>query len=194
MKSESVGLPDTPKVSSATEKLLSVLRDGEFDYALVGGLAVVLQGYDRYTRDVDALVWNLDDHLEQFVELSNIRGLRLAPSATPAAALSARILHLVSGEGTAVDVLLGFLPFEREIIDRAETISIEDGLSALVATPEDLIIMKLIASRTRDLYDVMALVELYPDVDRVRIRRVVTEYAELLERPEVLKALRDQIK
>lgn len=186
-------MPDSPDVSSAIKRLLSVLQDGEFEYALVGGLAVVLQGYDRYTQDVDALVWDLDDRLEQFVGLANVHGLRLAQPTAVATALSTRILHLLSAEGTAVDVLLGFLPFEREVIDRAEVMSVEDGLSAHVSTPEDLIIMKLIASRTRDLYDIVALVDLYPKIDKSRVRQVVTEYADLLQRPDILQNLNDRI-
>ena len=110
-KSGSDGLPDIPKVSAATDDLLAVLREGHFEYALIGGLAVVLQGHDRYTQDVDALVWDLDSRIEQFVQLAANRGLRLAKPDGLAEALSSRILYLITKDGTAVDVFLGFLPF-----------------------------------------------------------------------------------
>jgi hypothetical protein len=46
---------DTPNISAATDAVLAALTNGGFDYALIGGLAVILRGHDRYTRDVDAL-------------------------------------------------------------------------------------------------------------------------------------------
>lgn len=38
------------------EKLLVVLADANVDFVLVGGLAVTLQGYVRFTEDVDILI------------------------------------------------------------------------------------------------------------------------------------------
>jgi hypothetical protein len=187
-------LPDIPNVSSATERLLSALVEGAFEYALIGGLAVVLHGYDRQTRDVDALVWDLDRRLEELIALLQVRGFRLATPDQLAKARATRILHLLAEDDTAIDVFLGFLPFEREAVDRAVTMSLTDGLTASIASPDDLIIMKLIASRDRDLYDVIALLDLYPDVDKQRVRRVVTEYAEVLERPEILRNLQERVK
>ncbi len=184
---------DTPKVSDATDALLAILEEGRFQYALVGGLAVVLQGYDRNTQDVDALVWDLDAHLDRFIALAKAHGLRPATPTALADARSIRILYLLTVDGTAVDVLLGFLPFEREVVNRAATMTLHDGVTALVSSPEDLIIMKLIASRGRDRYDVIALVELYPDIDKSRVRRVVTEYAELLDRPDILHNLNELV-
>jgi hypothetical protein len=67
---------DTPNVSAATDAALAALRDGGFDYALIGGLAVILRGHDRYPRDVDALVWDLDDRLDEFASLLPKYGLR----------------------------------------------------------------------------------------------------------------------
>ncbi|MBX7132081.1 MAG: nucleotidyltransferase [Fimbriimonadaceae bacterium] len=186
-------MPDTPNVSSATERLLSALAEGAFEYALVGGLAVVLHGYDRYTRDVDALVWNLDDRLEELVGLLRERGFRLADADQLATARASRILHLLADDDTAVDVFLGFLPFEQEAIKRATAMTLREGVTGRVITPEDLIIMKLIASRSRDLYDVIALVDLYPDLDKDRIRTIVRDYAETLERPDILKNLEERI-
>jgi hypothetical protein len=38
------------------EKLLVLLADAKVDFVLVGGLAVTLQGYVRFTEDVDILI------------------------------------------------------------------------------------------------------------------------------------------
>ena len=69
-------MTDTPNVSAATDAALAALTDGGFDYALIGGLAVILRGHDRYTRDVDALVWDLDDRLDEFAASLPRHGFR----------------------------------------------------------------------------------------------------------------------
>lgn len=47
------GLPDIPSIDTSAEKIVRVLAAGGFEYAVIGGLAVVLQGHDRFTREVE---------------------------------------------------------------------------------------------------------------------------------------------
>ncbi len=182
-------MTDTPNISAATDAAIAALTDGGFDYALIGGLAVILRGHDRYTRDVDALVWGLDDRLEEFA--SGLPGHGFRPPTTEQLRLSksTRLLHTIWEEEVYVDFMLGLVPFEREALDHATAMVLDHGVTAKVATPEDLVIMKLIASRERDITDVIALKELYPELDRHRIRTIVTEYAEALERPDITENL-----
>ena len=62
-----------------------------------------------------------------------------------------------------------------------------NSLTVRVATAEDLVIMKLIASRDRDLEDVARLLELHAEIDRSYVRSVVSGFAEAMEEPEVLR-------
>jgi hypothetical protein len=49
--------PSSPKETiSQFERLLAGLARAEVDFAVVGGLAVILNGYHRQTRDTDLLV------------------------------------------------------------------------------------------------------------------------------------------
>jgi hypothetical protein len=56
-------------------------------------------------------------------------------------------------------------------------------------TPEDLIVMKAVANRPRDLIDIASVVEAQPDLDVARVRRWVHEFADALETPEILGEL-----
>jgi hypothetical protein len=167
-----------------------VLTEGGFDYALIGGLAVILRGHDRYTQDVDALVWGLDERLDDLAALLVAHGFRAPTPSQLGMAAATRVLHTVWQDQVVVDFMLGLAPFEREALDHATTMELDRGVAGRVATPEDLVIMKLIASREKDIADVIALKELYPDLDRHRIRTIVTEYAEVLERPDITENLR----
>lgn len=56
-------------MTSAFEKLLADLSEGEVNYILVGGLAVALCGYVRATEDVDILVQVNDENLGRLLEV-----------------------------------------------------------------------------------------------------------------------------
>ena len=53
---------------SRFEKLLVALAQAGIDYALVGGLAVILNGYPRVTVDVDILVSDSQENLRKLLD------------------------------------------------------------------------------------------------------------------------------
>ncbi|MGB8983188.1 MAG: hypothetical protein WCC12_15035 [Anaerolineales bacterium] len=52
-------------------------------------------------------------------------------------------------------------------------------------TPEDLVILKAIAHRPKDLLDIREIVLNNPNLDLARIERWVKDFAQLLETPEL---------
>ena len=146
----------------------------------------MLRGYDRATVDVDAVALEIDQDLERFVEAASEQGLTLRLGDGIQFARQHRVLLFRSPGGTGVDIALGALPFEDEVVARA-TLAMIDQIEARVATVEDLLIMKLIAGRPQDLDDVRRLSELYPDLDEERVKGTVTEYAALLEDAQILQ-------
>ena len=50
------------------EKLLAHLAEGGVDFVLVGGLAVTLQGYVRFTEDVDILLFDEETNVSRFLD------------------------------------------------------------------------------------------------------------------------------
>jgi hypothetical protein len=56
------------------EKLLAHLADGGVDFILVGGLAVSLQGYVRFTEDVDILLSDDPSNIRRFLEVMSLFG------------------------------------------------------------------------------------------------------------------------
>jgi hypothetical protein len=79
---------------------------------------------------------------------------------------------------------LGILPFEQEAVQRS-TLHDTGTFAIRLPTPEDLIIMKTVAHRPKDLLDIQALIETNPGLDRERIRFWVSQFAEALEMPEL---------
>ena len=101
-------------------------------------------------------------------------------------ARNTRMLLLRFTEGAIdVDLSLGALPFEYEVIDRSSMIDVSPEVSIRVASPEDIIVMKAVAGRGRDFMDIENIVEANPDLDVDRIRRWVREFSSVLEMPEI---------
>jgi hypothetical protein len=95
-----------------------------------------------------------------------------------------RVLLLRHGSsGIDLDVSLGLLPFGEELVARARRRRIA-GVSIPLPTPEDLVVTKAVAHRARDLGDIEGIVAAHPKLDRRRIRRIVGEFATVLEAPE----------
>jgi hypothetical protein len=156
---------------------------------VIGGLAVALLGRPRVTRDVDALILLAEDLWPALIESGARFGFLPRQSDTLAFAHEARVLLLRHHPtGIDVDVALGSLPFEEEAVARAKKVRVA-GVSVPLPTPEDLVIMKAIAHRERDLLDIEGLLAAHPKIDAQRIRKWVQTFADTLEAPELYEDL-----
>jgi hypothetical protein len=61
-------------------------------------------------------------------------------------------------------------------------------------TPEDLIIMKMVAHRPQDMIDVKTILQTYPKLDRKRVQKWVKEFSKTLENPDILTDLKKLLK
>lgn len=156
-------------------------------YAVIGGMAVIVRGYHRATHDIDAVVVNADEVFEQLVTTLLTAGFSFRIESGREFASQHRVLLLQSPSGESVDLALGALPFEHDVVRRATQEEIATDLAVPVATTEDLIIMKLIAGRPGDFEDARRLYEVAEDLDRGRIRETVEAFANLLERDDIVE-------
>ncbi|MBN2006361.1 MAG: hypothetical protein JXA21_23615 [Anaerolineae bacterium] len=131
------------------------------------------------------------------MEIAQREGLIPRIADAPAFARQHRVLLLQHQDsGINIDISLGLLPFEVEAVDHNRALLI-GSLSIRLPTPEDLIIFKAVAHRPKDLLDIQALVECYPNLDKKYVAERVKEFAQLLEMPEMwddLAAMLKQIK
>ena len=81
-----------------------------------------------------------------------------------------------------IDLSLGILPFEVEMVERSNMVEI-GSIKLRLPTPEDLIIMKAIAHRPKDFGDIQAIAVSHPDLDKERIRFWVEQFGDALEWP-----------
>lgn len=158
-------------------------------YAIVGGVAAAFQGRPRLTEDIDAVVLIDEGEWPRFLADAAARGFPPRRSNSLEFAARSRVM-LLEHERTrlGIDISLGGIAFEHEIIARAKPMFVE-GIDVLLATPEDLIIMKSLAMRPVDITDITSLIDANPKLDLRRVRQRVRQFAEALESPEILEQL-----
>ena len=166
----------------ALQNLLSRFND---QGVIIGGLAVSLLGTPRYTVDLDAVILlNFDDIPRLLAEADKL-GIEPRISDPVAFARKSRVLLLRHHtSGIDIDLSLGTLPFEVEMVARSRIVEI-GSVKLRLPTPEDLIIMKAIAHRPKDLEDIQAISAGHPDLDKERIRFWVEQFSEALDWPEL---------
>jgi hypothetical protein len=174
--------------------LLQWLEATQTPYATIGGIGVSLLAGARATKDVDAVLWLDTDQAESFLQTGATYGF--VPRISDAAdfARARRVLLLQhQPTGITVDLSCGVLPFEHEMIARARTLTI-GSLRLQVATPEDLIIMKAVAHRPRDIADIEAILNIARDLDLARVRSWVEQFADALDMPELMEDLEKMLR
>lgn len=154
-------------------------------YMLIGGVAVILRGVPRPTEDIDAAVWA--EHLQtgrllEVLAAHEIEG-RIVDLTAFAAEYQVFLLRHAP-TGTPLEIKLASLAFERAALERAETLVVRD-LPVPVATPEDLILYKVVSWRERDRADIERLLKLHhARIDVAHVRETVREFSHALGEPE----------
>lgn len=155
-------------------------------FALIGGAAMAFHAKARSTKDVDAYARELDERLEEIVRALIAAGIEPVYSDWKRSAPAKRVLHLKSRSGRGVDLLFTSFPFEDELIEKAIRVEHPTTGAFPLARRDDMVLLKLVARRPQDIVDVIDLLEFGEIEDPDRILRIVAEFAELAEDPEML--------
>lgn len=126
-------------------------------YVVIGGHAVNCWLEPRLTGDVDVTVTGDRAQTESLRAKLLSAGFRVAREHRTEAASGPDFVRFVSADGeTVIETQTAKTEFQREVIRRA--VSTPEGVR--VATVEDLIVLKLIADRTKDQADIEGLLSL----------------------------------
>ncbi|MFN8618039.1 MAG: nucleotidyl transferase AbiEii/AbiGii toxin family protein [Dehalococcoidia bacterium] len=175
-----------PGDSRFVKELSAMVASAGIRVVLIGGAAVNTYVEPRYTKDIDLTVAADPAGLEALTGFLHDAGF-VTLRHQPGEASSGPDFVQLKREATQdmVDLIAAKTPFQRLLMERAER---SDGQWLPVATPEDLIVLKLIANRSRDRLDVEQLVAHCP-IDWP----YVTEWAATWGVADRLQALRDAL-
>jgi hypothetical protein len=159
----------------------------------MGGIAVRVYGIPRPTYDVDITAAMTREALPDVYEavedagytvpetyrsgwLDNVAGMPVV-----------KFRLYLTGHGVDVDLFIAETAYQQELLRRRRREPI-DGFSAWFATPEDLILLKLIAGRARDQADIMDIRFVQGQLDE----EYMTHWASVLGVSESLERLLDE--
>ncbi len=183
-------------LDAATE-VQSFLQQQGWGFCFIGGLAVQFWGQQRATQDVDITLMTGFGEEEVFVGKLLARFKPRRPDAAQFA-LAARVLLIEATNGVGVDIALGGLPFEEEVVSRARACEYAPGLTLVTCSAEDLVVLKAFAERGLDWYDVEGiLARQWERLDWAYIRRQLAMLCEAKDSPDIvdqLERLREKTK
>jgi hypothetical protein len=174
--------------------LLLWFKNSQGEFLIIGGIAVSLLTRPRTTQDIDVLSMVDESQWENFLETGRRFGFEARMADVLSFARKNRVLLLRhTKSGVNIDISFGYLPFEEESIKRKAFHTL-GTLHSPLPTPEDLIIMKMVAHRPQDMIDVKTILQTYPKLDRKRVQKWVKEFSKTLENPDILTDLKKLLK
>jgi predicted nucleotidyltransferase len=166
----------------ALQNLLTAFNDRG---VIIGGIAASLLGTPRYTADLDPVFLLSISDIPRLLQAASTQGIEPRTSDVEDFARKNRVLllrHVASG--TNIDLYLGILPFEIEVVERSTAVEV-GPIKLRLPTPEDLIILKAVAHRPKDIADIQAIAASHPDLDKERIQYWVKQFGEALDTPDL---------
>jgi hypothetical protein len=171
---------------AALKALTESLQAAGIPAIVVGGVAASLLGRPRLTRDIDALVDLSEDRWPDV--LSAVRSFSIEPRIDDTLGFARRTRVLLLRHVPSqidIDVIFGGLPFERDAVTTGQTHSL-GRFDIRLPRVEDLMIMKAVAQRPRDVMDLEALLDTHPEANLDRVRQWVREFSTAAAMPDLL--------
>ncbi len=145
-------------------------------YVVMGGWAVRLYGLPRPTYDIDFTITIAREQLENLYEAAREAGFSVPEQFasgwvdTVGGLPLVKFRLFVEGRTIDIDVFIAESEYQQAIMERRLEHEVA-GKHAWFVSPEDLVLLKLIASRKRDLADIEDILLARPELDETYMRR-----------------------
>lgn len=169
--------------------LARVFEHAGLRWYLFGAQAAIIHGAARLTADVDVTVHLEGRPHETLVSALNNTGfvLRVPDPEFVAQTRVLPVTHVPSG--IPADIVLAGPGMEELFLARAKVFEV-DGVRVPVACAEDIVVMKLLSGRAKDVDDVVAILAAHPDdLDLELVRSTIRMLEAALDQSDLSPAL-----
>ena len=139
---------------------IEALSNPPLPYCLIGALALGAYGRPRATHDVDLLILTDSATSHSYLDPLRAKGFAVASdwheSNPMAQNVVTRLAHPLAPD-FPLDLIFATSPLHKNALDRRKLFDLH-GIRVPVISAEDLILLKLSASRPRDFDDVMSII------------------------------------
>jgi hypothetical protein len=186
---------DTLPTTDLLRALAGVLRVLPARWYVFGAQAVLVWGRPRLTGDVDVTMFPDREDSDAFVTAMARAGFDLRVANVHDFVARTRVFpftHVVSG--LALDVVLGGPGLEEEFLRTARQVDI-GGVTVPVIGPEELIVTKVLASRSKDLDDVRGILVAQAEaLDLQRIRDLLRAIESAIDQSDLSPCFEEQVR
>jgi predicted nucleotidyltransferase len=162
-------------LDAVTAELVALFEAERIVYAVMGGLAVRIYALPRPTYDVDFTIALPRTELPRFYQLVMNLGYTI-PAAQETGWVDSvkglpviKIQVLLGADAIDVDAFLAETVYQHHLLTRRQRHQ-ADGLDAWFVSPEDLILLKLLAGRPKDRIDVGDILFIQGQLDEAYLR------------------------
>ena len=137
------------------KKVVTFLNKGRYKYLIIGGIAAGAIGEPRITADVDIDLIISREDVPIFLDKAKEAGFKVIKSRCLDSVERADVFQ-INYEDFHIDFIIASTELETEAFERAMTLKLY-GIKAFFPTPEDLILLKIIPGRDKDLLDAKSI-------------------------------------
>jgi len=159
----------------ALRQVVQILNELQIEFAVVGGIAVRVLGIPRPTHDLDFTL--ALDHAALGRLFERLEAIGLTVSDEYRTGWRDRVADMplvkaklyLAGRSIDVDMFLAETEFQQSLMSRRHRQTVE-GIELWMVTPEDLILLKLMANRIRDQADIADVLFMQGKLDEQYMR------------------------
>lgn len=138
------------------KKIVTFLNKGRYKYIIIGGIAASMIGEQRFTHDVDVDIYLSKDDVPDFLKKAANAGFKVLEEKCLESVEQTGIFQISYGD-YHIDFIIASTDLETQAYQRRIAIQMQ-GVKAFFPTPEDLILLKIIPGRDKDLLDAKNIV------------------------------------
>ncbi len=139
------------------KKIAYELNKNQIPYMVIGGQAVLLYGEPRLTKDIDITLGIGTEGLEKIKKIVSKLNLKILINNVEEFVKKTMVFPVFEEKtGIRVDFIFSFSLYERQAIERANSINFGKTIVKF-ATLEDTVIHKIISGRPRDIEDIKSI-------------------------------------
>ena len=161
-------------VFDAIGLIAEVFAARSINYAIIGGIGVLFRGRARYTEDVDVILQVPQVALPGLLDALSEKGFTIDAEKVIREYVQNGITKFHFGH-VVIDWLKPVVPLYARVLSDATPLTWENGLPVRFATPEGLILTKLLAFRAQDQQDIHTL--LTGNRDTIDLKVIHDEWA-----------------
>jgi len=184
----------TSPLADLLSSLDNIFKQTSSKWYVFGPQAAIIHGASRLTADVDITIMYGESSVQTLVDILTDRGFEIRVEEPLRFVEQSRVLPVLHiSSGMPVDIVFGGPGLEEQFLQRSVQFEL-DGLKVPVASGEDIITMKILSGREKDLSDATAIIAArHNELDVGQIKSTLAMLESALDRGDLLAMLNELI-